>query len=126
MAKVIEQSDIEAFESVYGDPFHDDPAYSELVANGSNPGQEPMDFEPPTLTWGGNAEWMDDALCAQTDPEAYYPEEGNIRLAKLICSRCAVRDECLDAALQGDEPYGIWGGLSTRERNRLKPRNSRD
>lgn len=66
-------------------------------------------------------EWQDQALCAQTDPEAFFPEKGgSTREAKRICQACAVRDECLEFALENDERFGIWGGLSDRERRRLK------
>ena len=65
--------------------------------------------------------WQERALCAQTDPEAFFPEKGgSTREAKRICQGCEVRDECLDYALAHDERFGIWGGLSERERRRLK------
>ena len=68
-------------------------------------------------------EWQDRALCAQTDPEAFFPEKGgSTREAKRICSRCEVRAECLEYALGHDERFGIWGGLSERERRKLKRR----
>ena len=58
--------------------------------------------------------WQDRALCAQTDPEAFFPEK--------VCLTCEVRDECLESALMNDERFGIWGGLSERERRKLKKR----
>ncbi|BBZ24035.1 WhiB family transcriptional regulator [Mycolicibacter hiberniae] len=75
-------------------------------------------FDPETAT---NEQWQDRALCSQTDPEAFFPEKGgSTREAKKICQRCAVRSECLEYALAHDERFGIWGGLSERERRRLK------
>jgi WhiB family redox-sensing transcriptional regulator len=66
-------------------------------------------------------QWQDRALCAQTDPEAFFPEKGgSTREAKRICLGCEVRDDCLEYALANDERFGIWGGLSERERRRLK------
>ncbi len=66
-------------------------------------------------------QWQERALCAQTDPEAFFPEKGgSTREAKRICQGCEVRDECLEYALAHDERFGIWGGLSERERRRLK------
>src|SRR5262249_47998231 len=66
-------------------------------------------------------EWQGRALCAQTDPEAFFPEKGgSTREAKQICAGCEVRAECLEYALAFDERFGIWGGLSERERRRLK------
>lgn len=65
--------------------------------------------------------WQDRALCAQTDPEAFFPEKGgSTREAKRVCRTCDVRAECLEYALEHDERFGIWGGLSERERRRLK------
>ena len=70
-------------------------------------------------------QWQERALCAQTDPEAFFPEKGgSTRDAKRICSSCDVRGECLEYALQNDERFGIWGGLSERERRKLKRRAS--
>ena len=66
-------------------------------------------------------DWQENALCAQTDPEAFFPEKGgSTREAKRICSGCEVRAECLEYALAHDERFGIWGGLSERERRRLR------
>ena len=67
--------------------------------------------------------WQERALCAQTDPEAFFPEKGgSTREAKRVCTGCEVRAECLEYALANDERFGIWGGLSERERRKLKRR----
>jgi WhiB family redox-sensing transcriptional regulator len=67
--------------------------------------------------------WQERALCAQTDPEAFFPEKGgSTREAKKVCTGCDVRAECLEYALEHDERFGIWGGLSERERRKLKRR----
>ncbi len=67
--------------------------------------------------------WQERSLCAQTDPEAFFPEKGgSTREAKKVCLGCDVRAECLDYALAHDERFGIWGGLSERERRKLKKR----
>jgi WhiB family redox-sensing transcriptional regulator len=69
--------------------------------------------------------WQSDALCAQTDPEAFFPEKGgSTRDAKKICASCEVRAQCLEYALANDERFGIWGGLSERERRKLRKRAS--
>jgi WhiB family redox-sensing transcriptional regulator len=84
-------------------PYDDDAAFAELLG------------EPD------EQEWQERALCAQTDPEAFFPEKGgSTREAKRICAGCEVRSECLEYALAHDERFGIWGGLSERERRRLK------
>ncbi len=85
-----------------------------------------MTSEPIHLAALGDDEtgvlaWQEQALCAQTDPEAFFPEKGgSTREAKKICTGCEVRAECLEFALANDERFGIWGGLSERERRRLK------
>jgi WhiB family transcriptional regulator, redox-sensing transcriptional regulator len=71
----------------------------------------------------GPLSWQERSLCAQTDPEAFFPEKGgSTREAKKVCTQCEVRAECLDYALANDERFGIWGGLSERERRKLKRR----
>ena len=65
--------------------------------------------------------WKERSLCAQTDPEAFFPEKGgSTREAKKVCVGCEVRAECLEYALAHDERFGIWGGLSERERRKFK------
>lgn len=64
--------------------------------------------------------WMQEAICAQTDPEAWFPEKGgSIAEAKRICRGCPVRQVCLEFALERKERFGVWGGLSERERRKL-------
>lgn len=71
----------------------------------------------------GALAWQERALCAQTDPEAFFPEKGgSTRDAKKVCVGCPVQKECLEYALEHDERFGIWGGLSERERRKLKKR----
>ncbi|KAA8821647.1 WhiB family transcriptional regulator [Bifidobacterium vespertilionis] len=76
--------------------------------------------------WGlfrpdGDLSWQHKALCAQTDPEAFFPEKGgSTRDAKRICAQCEVREQCLQWAIDHDERFGIWGGMSERERRRYK------
>lgn len=85
---------------------------------------QPADVLPSLLDLFGVAErpsWQENALCAQTDPEAFFPEKGgSTREAKRICQGCEVRAECLEYALTHDERFGVWGGLAERERRKLK------
>ena len=67
--------------------------------------------------------WQERSLCAQTDPEAFFPEKGgSTREAKKVSVGCDVRAECLEYALANDQRLGIWGGLSERERRTLRRR----
>lgn len=67
--------------------------------------------------------WMDGANCTQVTPDTFFPEgKGAMcRDAKLICRGCDVKAECLAFALTTHQYYGVWGGLSERERRRLRP-----
>lgn len=66
-------------------------------------------------------EWRERSLCAQTDPEAFFPEKGgSTREAKAVCKACEVHSECLDWALENDERFGVWGGRSEKERRTLR------
>ena len=61
------------------------------------------------------------AVCAQVDPEIFFPEKGgSSREAKQICAACEFRAPCLDYAVTHQERFGIWGGLSERERRKLE------
>ncbi|HKS44741.1 MAG TPA: WhiB family transcriptional regulator [Amycolatopsis sp.] len=95
--------------------------WGQVVDWGESPGElgDLTDLFDPTEP----PEWQDRALCAQTDPEAFFPEKGgSTREAKRICQGCEVKAECLEYALAHDERFGIWGGLSERERRKLKKR----
>jgi WhiB family transcriptional regulator, redox-sensing transcriptional regulator len=83
------------------------------------------EFDVLDMTDTEELTWQERALCAQTDPEAFFPEKGgSTREAKKVCLTCEVKAECLEYALQHDERFGIWGGLSERERRKLKKRVS--
>ncbi len=65
--------------------------------------------------------WQDQANCLGVDPDLFVPERGaSTREAKEVCRGCVVRGECLEYALENGEKFGIWGGLSERERRRLR------
>jgi WhiB family redox-sensing transcriptional regulator len=56
------------------------------------------------------------------DPDAFYPDKGgSTRAAKAVCAGCPVTADCLEYALTAGERWGVWGGLSERERRRLRP-----
>ena len=109
-------------------PLPEEPAVStfsrphlSLVSGWSDTAATPAASPWTDLSPVGDASWRLEALCAETDPEAFFPEKGgSTRDAKRVCSGCTVRAECLEFALANDERFGIWGGLSERERRRLR------
>lgn len=85
--------------------------------------------------WAGEASliipepWVQDAACAQTDPELFFPTVGGdpngVQVARDVCGRCPVADECLTFALRTEQRHGVWGGLTTRQRGELVKRQRR-
>ena len=70
---------------------------------------------------GDDRAWQDQANCLGVDPDLFFPERGaSTREAKEVCRGCEVRQQCLEYALANGEKFGIWGGLSERERRRLR------
>lgn len=72
--------------------------------------------------------WQTRAACRGPHASVFFPpSQGERRddrwererLAKAICTRCPVRQPCLDYALRIREPHGIWGGMNEAERRRL-------
>jgi WhiB family redox-sensing transcriptional regulator len=66
-------------------------------------------------------DWQFRANCMGVDPELFFPERGSsTREAKEVCRGCVVREDCLDFAIANGEKFGIWGGMSERERRRVR------
>lgn len=73
------------------------------------------------LELDGEKSWQDLANCLGVDPDLFFPERGaSTREAKEVCRGCIVRDDCLEYALANGEKFGIWGGMSERERRRIR------
>lgn len=65
--------------------------------------------------------WAADALCAGTDPELFFPAGDKPGMeARCVCASCPVRENCLAYAIIAEEPFGIWGGLDTNERQGIR------
>ena len=69
-----------------------------------------------------DSSWRQHANCLGVDPDLFFPERGaSTREAKEVCKGCAVREQCLAYALTRPlQKFGIWGGMSERERRRLR------
>jgi WhiB family redox-sensing transcriptional regulator len=62
---------------------------------------------------------LPDALCRSVDPELFFPEVGVMWMAadaKKVCRRCEVQAVCLQWALDHDEEFGVWGGMTRNQR----------
>ena len=65
--------------------------------------------------------WLDAGLCAQTDPEAFFPDKSGTNTdAKRTCAACDVITECLAYALADPSLEGIQGGTTQRERQAMR------
>ncbi|MDA8285923.1 MAG: WhiB family transcriptional regulator [Actinomycetota bacterium] len=72
---------------------------------------------------GEDRSWQRRANCMGVDPDLFFPDRGtSTREAKEVCRGCVVREECLEYAITHSEKFGIWGGLSERERRRIRRR----
>ena len=75
--------------------------------------------------WDDSA-WRDRAGCRDSDPDLFFPVGSTgaaveeIRAAKAVCGKCAVREQCLAFALETNQEAGIWGGTSEEERRTLR------
>ena len=83
-----------------------------------------------SATAAKDAGWMDLALCAEVDPEIFFPQSNDGHNpgadAKRVCMECRVRAQCLEYALARKERHGIWGGLSERQRRVIERRRERE
>lgn len=65
------------------------------------------------------ADWRVNASCREQDPDGLFVRGKEQRKAKMVCIACPVRTECLAEALDGRIEFGVWGGMTERERRAL-------
>ena len=69
--------------------------------------------------------WQERANCRGADRDLFFPQRGASTLkAEAMCEACAVRDECLEFAVTEGEHFGLWGGLSERQRRKIHAGNA--
>lgn len=66
------------------------------------------------MTWV--EDWAADALCTKSVPDELFVRGAEQHRAKQVCSSCGVRTECLAEALDNEIQWGVWGGMTERER----------
>ncbi len=72
-----------------------------------------------TFATGWVADWRGQGLCATADPDALFVQGKAQREAKTMCKGCPVMAECLADALDNQTEFGVWGGMTERERRAL-------
>lgn len=85
--------------------------------------QQPLAQVPVDSVW----DWQERGACREADTELFFHpqhERGSTRsrrdqAAKTVCARCEVRLQCADYAIRAREPFGVWGGLTEEERERI-------
>ena len=122
--------------------YHPQPGPASNVLAGPEGAHKPLYV---TQSWPAQPAWMSDAACQYVDPDLMFPDQigGQIgeRLrggsassevamqyeqAKWVCRRCPVKAECLEYALERDEEWGVWGGMSRSERIEESERREAD
>ncbi len=68
---------------------------------------------------GWNSDWTTDAACRGSDPDTLFVQGAAQNRAKAVCLGCSVRTECLADALDNRVEFGVWGGMTERERRAL-------
>jgi len=69
------------------------------------------------------ADWPSQAACRTGNPDALFVQGAEQNVAKRICRSCPVRYECLADALDNRIEFGVWGGMTERERRALLRRH---
>jgi WhiB family transcriptional regulator, redox-sensing transcriptional regulator len=69
------------------------------------------------MTW--NEDWASDAQCRQSRPDELFVRGAAQNDAKRLCAGCPVRTECLAEALDNEIEWGVWGGMTERERRAI-------
>ncbi len=88
---------------------------------GNEQNYDPPKPGPEYFTGLDDKSWQESANCLGVDPDLFFPERGaGIQEAKAVCRACVVREECLEYSLVNGEKFGIWGGMTERERRRIR------
>ncbi|MPY60960.1 WhiB family transcriptional regulator [Streptomyces spongiae] len=76
-------------------------------------------MRPSRPSGGWVADWSGQAACRTTDPDELFVQGAAQNRAKAVCRGCPVRTECLADALDYRVEFGVWGGMTERERRAL-------
>ncbi|MCA9308743.1 WhiB family transcriptional regulator [Candidatus Saccharibacteria bacterium] len=125
---------------LHSDGYQDDVAIRQRLAqisristddDGNTSRQSVLEFFAPHQPDGDQDEessidWRDKGLCSGSDQRMFFPERGESALpAKKVCYGCEFREPCAEVAIERGEKFGVWGGLSERERRRIRSQRAR-
>ena len=95
--------------------------------SGMGPSARPISLVPANSTsravGADDRAWVSKALCRETDPDALFVRGAAQRKAAVICRHCPVMQECAAEALDNKVEFGIWGGMTERQRRDLLKEN---
>lgn len=77
-----------------------------------------------TIMW--NEDWAASAVCCQSSPDQLFVKGAEQNKVKQMCGTCPVRTECLAEALDNRIEWGVWGGMTERERRALLRRRPQE
>ena len=72
---------------------------------------------------GWTEDWAANGACRTTDPDALFVQGAAQNRAKMVCAGCPVKAQCLADALDNRTEFGVWGGMTERERRALLRRS---
>ena len=78
---------------------------------------------PASVSTTPSADWSTRGTCVGTDPDALFVQGKEQRVAKVVCRGCPVALDCLADALDNRTEFGVWGGMTERERRALLRRH---
>ncbi|WP_058234602.1 WhiB family transcriptional regulator [Devriesea agamarum] len=64
-------------------------------------------------------DWTAHGACSNLDPDGFFVQGADQQRVKALCGPCPVRTQCLADALQNRIEFGVWGGMTERERRRM-------
>ena len=77
----------------------------------------------PVVRGAMRTDWAGLGACVTSDPDALFVKGAAQQQAKTVCQRCPVVAECLAEALDHRTEFGVWGGMTERERRALLRQN---
>ena len=73
-----------------------------------------------------DSSWATRGACVNMEPDGFFVQGAEQHAVKVACGGCPVRTECLADALDNRVDFGVWGGMTERERRRLLRRAAQE